>query len=59
MEKLVFFPPPHPDENELGRPEAVFVNVYRAQESIAPGWESIPGLLKRPTNTGFDILYKY
>jgi hypothetical protein len=32
-----------------------FVNAYRAQESIAPGWESIPGLLKRSTNTGSDI----
>jgi hypothetical protein len=28
----------------------VFVNVYGAQEP--PGWESIPGLLKRSTNTG-------
>jgi hypothetical protein len=33
----------------------VFVNVYVAQESgeesIQPGWVSIPGLLKRSTNT--------
>ncbi len=28
-------------------PEPVFVNVYGAQESILPGWEAIPGLLKR------------
>ncbi len=28
------------------------VDVYGAQESIPPGWESIPGLLKRFTNTG-------
>ncbi len=28
----------------------VFVNVYGNQESIPPGWESIPGLLKRFTN---------
>jgi hypothetical protein len=27
--------------------EPVFVNVYGAQESITPGWESIPELLKR------------
>jgi hypothetical protein len=32
--------------------ERVFVNVYGAQESIPPGWDSIPGLLKRFTNTG-------
>ncbi len=32
--------------------EPVFVNVNRAQESIAPGWESNSGLLKRSTNTG-------
>jgi hypothetical protein len=31
-------------------PGPVFVNVYGAQ-SIPPGWESIPGLLKRLTNT--------
>ncbi len=34
----------------------VFVNVYVAQESgeesIQPGWVSIPGLFKRSTNTG-------
>ncbi len=44
------------------RSEPVFVNVYGAQESIPPAyvawragpicWESIPGLLKRLTNTG-------
>jgi hypothetical protein len=34
--------------------EPVFVNVYGAPESIPPGWESIPGLLKRFTNTGSD-----
>jgi hypothetical protein len=26
--------------------EPVFVNVYEAQESTPPGWESIPGFLK-------------
>jgi hypothetical protein len=35
--------------------EPVFVNVYRAQESIPPGWESIPRLLKRFTNTGSGV----
>jgi hypothetical protein len=35
--------------------EPVVVNVYGAQESIPPGWESIPGLLKRFTNTGSGI----
>ena len=30
-------------------PQPDFVNVYAAQESIPPGWESIPGLLKRLT----------
>ncbi len=39
--------------------QARFVNVYGAQEtilmkSIPPGWESIPGLLKRFTNSGSD-----
>jgi hypothetical protein len=33
-------------------PEPVFVNVYGAQESIPPSWDSIPGFLKRLTNTG-------
>jgi hypothetical protein len=32
--------------------EPIFVNVSGAQESIPPGWESIPGLLKRLTNSG-------
>jgi hypothetical protein len=32
--------------------EPVFVNVYGAQESILPGRESIPGLVKKSTNTG-------
>ncbi len=36
--------------------EPVFVNVYGAQESIPPGWESIPGPLKRFPNTGSDSL---
>jgi hypothetical protein len=30
----------------MGKPEPVIVNVYGAQESISPGWESILGLLK-------------
>ncbi len=34
--------------------EPVLVNVYGAQESIPPGWESIPGFLKKFTNTGSD-----
>jgi hypothetical protein len=35
--------------------ENVFVNVHGAQESIPPlGWEWIPGLLKRFTNTGSE-----
>jgi hypothetical protein len=33
------------------RSEPVFVNVYGAQESIPPGCESIPGLLRRFTKT--------
>jgi hypothetical protein len=36
----------------IQRAEPVFANIYGAQESIQPGWESIPGLLKRSTNTG-------
>ncbi len=32
--------------------EPVFVNVYRAQGSILPGWESITMLLRRLTITG-------
>ncbi len=40
--------------------EPLFVNVYGAQESIleesiSPGWESIPGLIKRFTNTGSGL----
>jgi hypothetical protein len=35
-----------------GTSEPVFVNVYGAQELIKPGWESIPRLLNRFTNTG-------
>ncbi len=31
--------------------EPVFVKVLGAQESILPGWELIPGLLNRFTNT--------
>jgi hypothetical protein len=31
----------------------VFLNFEEAKESILPGWESIPGLLKRFTNSGF------
>ncbi len=66
---------------ELGMTsDLVFVNVYRAQESIprnrfrqptlpcgpvrhewgchfsSPGWESIPGLLKRFTNTDSVVI---
>jgi hypothetical protein len=33
-------------------PKPVFVSIYGAQESIPPGWESIPGLLKKPANKG-------
>jgi hypothetical protein len=32
---------------------ALFANVSGAHESIPPGWESIPGLLKSVTNSGF------
>jgi hypothetical protein len=39
--------------------ELVFVNVYGAQESIPPGWESILGLLKRSTNTGSKSISDY
>ncbi len=35
----------------LQKEEHVFANIYGAQESIQPGWESIPGLLKN--------VYKY
>jgi len=37
-------------------PESVFVNVYGAQESILPGWETIPGLLKRFTHMGSRVV---
>jgi hypothetical protein len=33
-------------------PQPVFVNAYAAQETIPPGWESIPELLEKFTNTG-------
>ncbi len=36
--------------------EPLFVNAYGAQQSIPPGWESIPGLLKSSTNTGLGSL---
>jgi hypothetical protein len=36
----------------LAPTDPVFINVYEAQESITPGLESIPGLLKRFTKTG-------
>jgi hypothetical protein len=35
--------------------EPIFVNVYGDQESIPTGWESVPGLLKKFTNTGSEI----
>jgi hypothetical protein len=37
------------------RTEPVFVNVSGVQDSIPPGWESIPGLFKRFTNTGSSL----
>ena len=37
--------------------EPVIVNIYGAQESIPPGWESIPGLLKGSTNTGQAVTH--
>ncbi len=40
-------------------PEPVFVNVYGAQEWIPPGWESIPAVLKRFTNTSSDYRLPY
>jgi hypothetical protein len=36
-----------------------YLNVYRAQESIPLGWESIPGLLKRSTTTGSKSISDY
>jgi hypothetical protein len=49
----------HPqDPNMLPPPplqrksKPIFVNFYGAQESIPPGWESIPGLHKRFTKAG-------
>ncbi len=49
----------HPLLHRKNNPEPVFVNVYGAQESvprnpIRAGWESIPGLLKRSTNSGSE-----
>ena len=35
---------------QIFEPDPVLVDVNGAQESIPPGWESIPGLLKRFTN---------
>ncbi len=35
--------------------ESELVNVSGVQESIPPGWESIPGLLKRFTNSGSEF----
>ncbi len=35
--------------------EPELVNVSGAQESIPPGWESIPRLLKRFTNSGSEF----
>ncbi len=53
-------PPPLARNSEHGpvvqRDEPVFVNVYGAQESILPGWESIPGFLKRFANTGSECV---
>ncbi len=40
------------DLSSTRNPEPVFVNAHAAQESIPPGWESIPGLLEKFTNTG-------
>jgi hypothetical protein len=40
---------------ELSVFRAIICNVYGAQESIPPGWDSIPGLLKRFTNTGSGL----
>jgi hypothetical protein len=37
---------------KIKKPEPLFLNVYGAQESIPPGWESTPGLLQKFTNTG-------
>ncbi len=37
----------HPRLRVQGWLETEFVNVKGVQESIPPGWESIPGLLKR------------
>jgi len=43
----------------IPKADPVFVNVKkprnRLQKSIPPDWESIPGLLKRFTNSGSDM----
>ena len=49
---LCFLKPISFTEEYDTRLESVFVNVYGAQKSILPGWESIPRLLKRFANTG-------
>jgi hypothetical protein len=36
------------------RTEPECVNVYGAKESTPPDWESVPGLLKRSTNSGSE-----
>jgi hypothetical protein len=41
-------------ERERVYAEPEYVNVQEAQESIPLTWVSIPGLLKRFTNTGSD-----
>jgi hypothetical protein len=45
---------------ENSKLEPLFVDVYEAQESIPPGWESTPGLLKKFTNMGSrEVLIHY
>ncbi len=39
------------------RTEPVVVNVSGVQDSIPPGWESIPVLFNRFTNTGSGLFH--
>ncbi len=43
----------------LGSPGRDFIDSIDSMESIPPGWESIPGFLKRFTNTGSDTLPQF
>jgi hypothetical protein len=48
-------PDPNPRYHRIESAEPEFIKVYRAQDRCRtgpPGWKSIPGLLKRFTNSG-------